>query len=191
LFSLFAGYAIARYRFGAKNIFSFVILATQMLPAPLLLIPIYIIFQKINLVDKLFGLVIVNVAFSMPLCVWLLRSFFMAVPSELEDAAIVDGCTRIGAFFKIYIPLITPGIVATGIFAFIEAWDEFFAANTLINTDKNLVASLGLSTFIGEHTTSWSQIMAGAVLFTLPPLILFLFIQKYLIAGLTSGAVKE
>jgi multiple sugar transport system permease protein len=96
-----------------------------------------------------------------------------------------------GAFFKIYIPLILPGIAATGIFAFILAWDEFFAANTLINTDKNWVASFGLSTFIGEHTTSWSQIMAGAVLFTLPPLILFLFVQRYLIAGLTAGAVKE
>jgi multiple sugar transport system permease protein len=190
IFSLFAGYALAKYKFRAKNTFSFTILATQMLPAPLLLIPIYIIFSKIHIGNTLFGLIVVNVAFSIPLCVMMLRSFFDTIPNELEDAAIVDGCTRMGAFFKIHLPLIIPGTVATSIFSFLIAWDEFFAANTLINSERNWVASVGLSTFIGETIVSWDQIMAAATIFTIPPIILFLLIQKYLVAGLTAGSVK-
>jgi ABC-type glycerol-3-phosphate transport system permease component len=190
IFSLFAGYAISKYKFRAKNTFSFVILATQMLPAPLLLIPMYIIFNRIHILDKLFGLVVANVAFSIPLCVIMLRSFFDTIPNELEEAAIVDGCTRMGTFFRIYLPLITPGIVATSIFSFLISWDEFFAATTLINSEKNWVAAVGISTFIGETVVSWDQIMAAATIFTIPPIILFLFIQKYLVAGLTAGAVK-
>ena len=190
VFSLFAGYAISKYKFRIKNTFSFLILATQMLPAPLLLIPMYIIFNKLHILDSLFGLIVADVAFSIPLCVIMLRSFFDTIPNELEDAAIVDGCTRIGTFFRIHLPLITPGIVATSIFSFLIAWDEFFAANTLINSEKNWVAAVGLSTFIGETVVSWDQIMSAAVIFTIPAIIFFLFIQKYLVAGLTAGSVK-
>ncbi len=190
LFSLFGGYAISRYQFRGKNLFAFFILATQMLPAPLLLIPIYVIFRKFGLLDNLFGLVVVDVAFGIPLCVWMLRSFFDTLPDEIEDAAIVDGCTRMGAFFRIHLRLIAPGIVATSIFAFLIAWDEFFAANTLINTEGRLVASVGLSTLIGERIINWGDIMAAATVFTVPPIVFFLVVQKYLVSGLTAGSVK-
>jgi multiple sugar transport system permease protein len=190
LFSLFAGYAISKYRFSGKDFFSFLILTTQMLPAPLLLIPMYIVFRKFHILDTLFGLIVADVAFSIPLCVWMLRGFFDTLPSELEDAALVDGCTRMGAFYRIHLPLIIPGIVATAIFSFLIAWDEFFAANTLINDETKWVASVGLSTFIGERVVTWDQIMAAATLFTIPAIVFFLFIQKYLVAGLTAGSVK-
>jgi len=190
VFSLLAGYAISKYRFKGKDSFSFLILATQMLPAPLLLIPMYIIFNKVGIIDTLFGLIVANVAFSIPLCVWMLRGFFDTMPDELEDAAIVDGCTRMGAFYRIYLPLIIPGLVATSIFAFLIAWGEFFASYTLINTEANWVAAVGISTFMGEYVVSWDQIMAASTIFTIPAILFFIFIQRYLVAGLTAGSVK-
>jgi multiple sugar transport system permease protein len=190
VFSLFAGYAISKYKFSGRSAFSLMILATQMLPAPLLLIPMYLIFRRFGILDTLFGLVVADVAFSIPLCVWMLKGFFDTLPDELQDAAIIDGCSRMGAFARIYVPLIKPGIAATAVFSFLLAWDEFFAANTITNTESNWVAAVGLSTFVGERVVTWDQIMAAATIFCIPAIIFFLFIQRYLISGLTAGSIK-
>ncbi len=190
LFSLLAGYAISKYRFGGRDAFSFMILATQMLPAPLLLIPMYVIFRALGILDTLFGLVVADVAFSIPLCVWMLKGFFDTLPDDLQDAGIIDGCTRMGAFARIYLPLVMPGTVATGVFSFLLAWDEFFAANTITNTESRWVASVGLSTFIGERVVTWDQIMAAATIFCVPAILFFLLVQRHLVSGLTAGSVK-
>ena len=190
LFSLLAGYAISKYKFSGRNTFSFLILATQMLPAPLLLIPMYTIFRQFGILDTLFGLVVADVAFSIPLCVWMLKGFFDTMPDELQDSAIIDGCTHIGAFYRIYLPLIKPGIAATAVFSFLLAWDEYFAANTITNTESKWVAAVGLSTFIGERVVTWDQIMAAATIFCIPAILFFLLLQRYLISGLTAGSVK-
>jgi multiple sugar transport system permease protein len=190
LFSLFAGYAISKYKFGVRNAFTFFILTTQMLPAPLLLIPMYIIFRKFGILDSLFGLVVADVAFSIPLCVWMLKGFFDTLPDELQDSAIIDGCTRMGVFYRIYLPLVQPGIVATAVFSFLLAWNEFFAANTLTNTESKWVTAVGLSTFIGERVVTWDKIMAAATIFCIPAIVFFLLIQRFLVSGLTAGSVK-
>jgi multiple sugar transport system permease protein len=150
----------------------------------------YIIFRKVYLLNTLSGLVIANVAFSLPLSTWLLKGFFDGIPSDLEAAAMIDGCSRVGAMFRVTFPLALPGIVATAIFSFLVAWDEFFVAFTLTNNPKTWVASVGLSTFIAEFAIEWNLIMASAVIFTLPAILFFLVIQKHLIAGLTAGSVK-
>jgi multiple sugar transport system permease protein len=190
IFSLFAGYAISKYKFHGRDGFAFMILATQMLPAPLLLIPLYVIFREVGIIDSLFGLVVIDVALSIPLCVWMLKGFFDTLPNELQESAIIDGCTRMGVFYRIYVPLMKPGIAATAVFSFLLAWDEFFAANTITNTDSKWVAAVGLSTFIGERVVSWDQIMAAATIFCIPAIVFFLLIQRYLVSGLTAGSVK-
>jgi multiple sugar transport system permease protein len=162
-----------------------------MLPLPVLLIPLYVIYAKLHLINTLYGLVIANVAFSLPLSTWFLKGFFDFIPPELEEAAMIDGCTKVGAMLRITFPLSLPGIVATSIFSFLIAWDEFFVAFTLTNNPKVWVTPVGISTFLSEFSIDWDLIMASAVIFTLPSIIFFLFVQKYLIAGMTAGAVKE
>lgn len=186
-----AGLSLSRY---PKNLLgrttAFSVLLTQMLPATLLVIPIYIVFSQIGLIDSLPGLILADSAFAIPLAVWMMKGFFDGLPTELEEAAQVDGCTELMAYLRITIPLALPGIVAVSIFSFMVAWDEFFFARTLVNSDSNWVLSIGLASFQGEYTLKWADMLAAATLFSIPPLIFFILMQRKLITGLTGGAVK-
>ena len=188
--SINSGYALSRFKTGLTGVFSIFILFTQLLPAALIVVPLFVIFQQTGLYDSLLGLAIADTAFLLPLATWLVKGFFDQIPVEIEEQAMVDGCSRIGAFYRITLPLTIPGLVVVIAMSFIGAWDEFFMARTLTASQDNWVLSVGLTSFRGEFYTEWSELMAASVVFAIPALVFFLFVQKYLVAGLTSGAVK-
>jgi multiple sugar transport system permease protein len=183
-------YALSRFRYRGKTAFAILILTTQMMPPLVLVIPLFIIFRHLRLTDSLTGLILANFAFALPVCVWMLRAIFDSIPQEIEQAARIDGCSYPQVLLRITAPLALPGFVATGIFAFLTSWDEFMFARTVITATEKWVASIGLSSFIGVYLTPWDQTMAAAALFTLPPIVLFLLVQRYFVAGLAAGGVK-
>ena len=183
-------YALSRFRYRGKTSFAILILTTQMMPPLVLVIPLYIIFRALALSDSLTGLALANFAFALPVCVWMLRAIFDSIPEDIEEAARIDGCSYTQVLVRITAPLALPGFVATGIFAFLTSWDEFMFSRTVITATEKWVASIGLSSFIGIYLTPWDQTMAAAALFTLPPVILFLLVQRYFVAGLSAGGVK-
>lgn len=190
MLAILAGYAFARFRlFGGKALL-FGILATQMFPAILLAIPLYILLRQLGLLNSLTGLVLVYTTFALPFCVWMLRNYFMSVPTELDDAARVDGASRLQALFGVILPVAIPGIIATSIFAFILSWNEFLYANTFISSSNKRTVSIGLQSLIGEFTTDWGVLMAGAVVTTIPVVLVFFAVQRFLTQGLAAGAVK-
>jgi multiple sugar transport system permease protein len=186
-----SGYSLSRFRNRFSKAAGFAILTTQMLPATLLLIPMYIIFRDLNLLDNLFGLVLSNTAFALPMGLWMMKSFIDGIPIEIDEAGRIDGCNPLQILFRLIIPLVLPGIVAVATFAFLLAWDDFFFARTFISTESKWLMSVGLNSFIGEYSIQWDQMLSAAVMFSLPPIIFFLFLQKYLIKGLTLGSVKN
>jgi multiple sugar transport system permease protein len=185
-----AAYALSRFKTKTTSIFTILILFSQLLPAALIVVPLFVIFQQLGLYNSLFGLAIADTAFILPVAIWLLKGFFDQIPVELEQQAMIDGCTQLGAFYRVVLPLALPGLVVVVAMSFISGWDEFFLARTLIASQDNWVLSVGLTSFRGEYTLDWSQMMAAAVIFTIPALIFFLFVQRYLVAGLSAGAVK-
>ena len=189
-FSINAGYALSRFRSRLNTVFGLIILLTQMLPASLLVVPFYVIYRQLGLFNTLFGLALADVVFVLPLAIWLMKGFFDSIPVDLEEQAQVDGCTRLGAFYRITLPLSLPGIVVVAVFAFMAGWDEYFFARTLISSENNWVLSVGLTSFKGQYAIDWDGIMGAAVVFTLPAAIFFMFVQRYLVQGLTGGAVK-
>ena len=188
--SINAGYALSRFRGRLPTTFGIFVLVTQMLPATLIVVPLYVIFRQLGIYNTLAGLVIANTAFTLPLATWLMRGFFDRIPVDLEQQAEIDGCTRLGAFYRITLPLSIPGIVVVTVFAFISSWDEFFLARTLISSQNNWVLSVGLTSFEGQYSIAWDEMMATSVVFALPVAVFFLFVQRYLVDGMTSGALK-
>lgn len=188
--SINAGYALSRFRTRINSLFGLVVLLTQMLPATLLVIPFYVIFRELKLINNLLGVILANTTFALPLSIWLMKGFFDSIPADLEEQAQVDGCRRVGAFYRITLPLALPGLVVVAVFAFMISWDEFFFARTLISSQDLWVLSVGLNSFQGQYTVEWNEMMAAAVVFTIPAALFFLLIQRYLIRGLTGGAVK-
>lgn len=189
LFAAWGGYAMSRWRTRGVGVASYLTLATQMMPGIVLMIPIYRAFVSIGLVGELRGLVTANLLFSLPVATWLLKSIFDSIPEELEDAARVDGCNRLGVLFRITLPLAGPGVVATGVFAFVNAWNEYMFARLIITESSDWVGSMGIASFFGELSTPWPEVMAAAIIFAVPPALLFLAFQRYFVAGL-SGATK-
>ena len=191
LLAIFSGYALSRFhRRGRKSIFTS-ILITQMFPLPMFLITFYIMFMRLKLLNSYTGLIIAYTSFSLPFCIWMIKGFFDKIPLELEEAALIDGCSRMSALWRVVIPLVSPGVVAIGIFAFLSAWDEFMFSLTLMSQDamRTLPPGIVLS-FVGEFDVRWEDMMAASVVATLPVLIVFLILQKYLVEGLTAGDVK-
>ena len=183
-------YALSRFRYRAKNAFALTILTTQMIPPLVLVIPLFTIFIKLKLTDKIVGLIVANFVFALPVVAWMMKAIFDSIPEEIEEAARIEGASWPYILMRITGPIALPGIVATGIFSFLQAWDEFMVARTIVTATERWVASIGLASFIGIYITPWDEIMAAAVVFTLPPVILFLCVQRYFIAGLGEGAVK-
>lgn len=190
LVSIFAGYALARFRIPLRRYLLVVVLATQMFPMVVLIIPFFIVMRDLGLLGSLWGLVIAYLSFTTPLAVWILRGFFLGVPEELEQAALVDGCTRFGAMWRVILPLAGPGIAACAIFSWIAAWNEFLFALTFVKDDSLRTLPLALQAFVGRATTDHGAIMAASVLFTLPVVLFFLFVHKRLTTGMVAGAVK-
>lgn len=188
--SMLNAYAMCRFRFRGKNGFLMMLLGTQLLPIVMLLIPLFIIFRKIGLTDSLWALILFDVVIQTPFNSTLMKGFMDAVPYSLEEAGMIDGATRLQIFCRIVIPVMLPGIVATTAFAFIGCWNEFTVAYIFTNAGSNFTVPVGLSTLIGEYSTDYGQLAAGALIGLLPPLALFAYIQKYLVQGLSAGAVK-
>lgn len=191
LVAILAGYALARFRMPLRRALVLVVLATQMFPVVVLLIPLFIVMRNLGLLASLWGLVIAYLAFSTPLMIWILRGFFLSIPPELEDAALVDGCTRFGAMWRVILPLAGPGIAACAVFCWMAAWNEFLFALTFVGRQDSLrTLPVALTAFAGREATDHGAIMAASVLFTLPVVIFFLFVHKRLTTGLVAGAVK-
>ena len=188
--ALLAALALAKFRFYGRKGSIVAIFAVQMVPLNALIIPLYITLSRVHQVDKLSGLVVTYLTFVLPFCVWTMRGFVAGVPKELEEAAMVDGSTRLGAFFRIMLPLIGPGLVATSIFAFIQAWNEYIMAYVLIQSPENQTLMLWLANFTTLRGTDWGPLMAGATLAALPVVAFFVLIHRKIAFGLTAGAVR-
>lgn len=191
ILSILGGYALARYKFKGKEVSVLFILMTQMVPALLVIIPMYIIFTKMNIINTYLSLFLYYTAANLPFCLITMRSFFERIPFALEEASWIDGCTRVGGLIKIILPSMLSAIVAIFAFAFIGAWNELIGATIFINTQDMWTIPVGLKSLVGKNDIKWGQLMAGATLGLLPTGIMFLFMQKYIVSGLTSGAVKE
>ncbi len=188
--SALAGYSFSRFRFPGRQGLMYAILVGQMLPGVVLLLPLYVHLKGLRLLDTHLGLGIVYMTFAIPLCTWLLKGFFDTIPPDLEEAAMVDGCSRVGAMARIALPLAAPGIVATALFAFITAWNDFMFALAILSTPAKFTIGLGLLAYQQEYFFQWNTLMAGGILMSLPALALYLCLQRYLVTGLTRGSVK-
>ncbi|GGQ57071.1 carbohydrate ABC transporter permease [Streptomyces asoensis] len=186
---LLAALAISRFAFRGRKIVIVGILAVQMIPLVAMIIPVFLLLNDLDQYDKLSGLIITYLTFILPFTVWTLRGFIVNIPKELEEAAMVDGCSRTGAFVRVVFPLLAPGMVATSVYGFIQAWNEYLYALMLLS-QKNQTATVWLSNFSTKHGTEYAPMMAGATMMALPIVALFLLVQRKMAAGLTAGAVK-
>ncbi|HXX38348.1 MAG TPA: carbohydrate ABC transporter permease [bacterium] len=185
-----AAYGLSRFRSAPVDVLGFLMLVGQMVPVTVLTIPFYVLFRQLHLIDTLTGIVVATTTFSVPMCLWMLKGFFDGVPRELDEAALTDGCTRLGALYRVILPSALPGVVAAAIFGFMLGWNEFFFASTFLSTETKWVATVGLVTYMGQYFVEWSALMATAFVITIVPAILFLVTQRYMMAGITQGAVK-
>ncbi|MEJ2043014.1 MAG: carbohydrate ABC transporter permease [Reinekea sp.] len=188
---VFASYALSRWsQLKLTKAVSGALLVSQMIPGVLLLVPLYILMRNLGLLSTYAALIIVYCTFMVPLVIFMLKGFFDGIPRELEEAADVDGCSRLGYIFRILIPVSIPGILATSVFAFIAAWNEFMFGYVLINDDARRTLTPGILIFKGAHQTDWASLTAASVMAVLPVAIGFIFLQRYLVEGLSAGAVK-
>ncbi|MEM5583924.1 MULTISPECIES: carbohydrate ABC transporter permease [unclassified Roseibium] len=185
-----AGYAFSRFDFRGKRLVVALMLITQMFPLLMIIAPIYKIVAAVGLLNSLTSLIIVYTAFNIPFATFLMQSFFDGIPKDLEEAGMIDGCTRFEALRKIILPLTLPGLAATLGFVFTAAWSELLFALMLINSNDTMTFPVGLLTFVSKFSVDWGQMMAAGVLALVPSCLFFIFIQRYLVQGLTSGAVK-
>jgi N,N'-diacetylchitobiose transport system permease protein len=186
-----AAVALAKYRFNGRRIFILAMIGIQMLPGAGLIIPLYVVLARYHQVNALTGVVITYLTFALPFCVWTLRGFILGIPKDLEEAAMVDGSTRLGAFVRILLPLVAPGLVATSVFAFITTWNEYIFARILLNDQSKQTITVWLSFFLGtSRQTDWAGLMAASTLTAVPVVVFFLIVQRRIAFGLTAGAVR-
>jgi N,N'-diacetylchitobiose transport system permease protein len=183
--------ALAKFRFTGRKAFVVLMIVIQMLPANALIIPLYVVLARYHQTGKLSGVIVTYLTFVLPFSIWTLRGFVMGIPKELEEAAMVDGSTRVGAFVRILLPLVAPGLVATAVFAFIQAWNEFIFAYILLTDAQKQTLTIWLSGFYGtSQGTDWGGLMAASTLTAVPVVVFFLLVQRKIAFGLTAGAVK-
>ncbi|MBI3039480.1 carbohydrate ABC transporter permease [bacterium] len=186
-----AAFGFSQFRFPGRKTGLYLFLCVQMFPGAVLLLPLFRLLSWFGLLDNYLGLVIAYCTISLPFCVWMLKGFFDTIPKAIIEAASIDGLTHFQTFYKIVLPLSLPGIAVTGFFSFITAWNEFMFANTFLFDSDKMTLAVGLKTFLSEKQSFWELLSPGSVIVTLPILLFFLVAQKWLISGLTSGAVKE
>jgi multiple sugar transport system permease protein len=185
-----AAYAMARFKILSRPEFTSAVLLTYMFPPILLGIPLFVIFSKVGLADSYAGLIFAHTTFALPFVMWMMRDFFLAVPIEIEEAAMVDGCSRLRLLCIVVLPIVRPGLVAAGVFTFMLSWNDYIYALILLKSESRKTISVGISLFIDSTTVEPGLMMAGAGLITVPVLICFMFVQRYLVQGLAMGAVK-
>lgn len=188
--AVLAALGFARYSIVGGNYLLLGVLLSQLFPLVLLVPPYYSLMRNLGILNSHLSLIIAYISFALPFSIWMLTGYVRAIPVELEEAAMVDGSSRLGAHLRITLPLAGPGLAATVIYCFILAWNEFLFATTFITSPNLRTLPIGLQAFIGEYQTDWNLLMAGAVVTTLPVVVLFIFLQRFLVAGLTAGAVK-
>jgi arabinogalactan oligomer / maltooligosaccharide transport system permease protein len=185
-----AGYAISRYRFMGRGAMLSGLLITQMFPATMLLLPLFVVLMQLNLLNSYIGLVVIYSATALPFCVWQMKGYYDTIPVALEEAATIDGCSQWQAFSKVVLPLAAPALVITALFSFMTAWNEYVIANVVLQDLEMFTLPLGLRMFQGSMTTQWGLYAAGALIVSIPVVALFVVLSRYLIGGLTLGAVK-
>ncbi len=190
LLAILPAYALSRFRFHGKGVLGFVLFATQMLPEAMLVVPLYAIFAKLLLLDTLGGLILANAAFTVPVITWILKGAIDGVPLEIEEAARIDGCSRLDIVLGIVLPVVAPTLAAASVIAFFHGWNEYVFAQTLILSQELRTASVGLASFVGELSTPIHTVMAIGVMYTLPAVAFYLMVQRYVVAGMTAGSVK-
>lgn len=188
--SILAAYGLHKLKFYGNKLVERSLLITYAFPGVILLIPMYLMLGKIGLLNSYFALILINVTFSTPFAVWMLKAFFKTIPNEIEEAASIDGASKIIILSKIILPLALPGIASVSIFCFIISWTEYMFASIMISGNDLKTLPVGLASIVGQYQIDWGFLLAGATLASLPVIILFLFVGKYFVSGLTDGAVK-
>jgi len=190
LVSAYMGYSFSKFRYRGRRSLMYFVLASQMFPQALLLVTLYTVFAAYNLLNTYTALVLSFTTFTLPLCVWMLKGFFDTIPDELIEAARVDGASRLRIIHSIILPLSAPGLIAAGLFAFVRGWNDFVFALTLAGPDKQTLPPGLVNTYIGEASTAWPELMAASLVVSLPVAIAFIALQRFLVGGMTAGAVK-
>lgn len=190
IFSTLAGYGVSRFHFRGKGLYLTFLLVTQMVPTIMLLIPFYKIMTQIGLVDTLLGLVVTYITLTIPVCSWMMMGYFDSISQEIDQAAFIDGAGSFRTFWQIILPLILPGIVATAIYAFVMGWNEYMFAVILMSSENLKTVPVGVGQLVTQNKIEWNDMMAASLVATVPVSIIFIFLQKYMVNGLTAGAVK-
>lgn len=187
--AILAGYGLARFTFIGNRGMLLIVVAAQMFPAVMLAIPLFTTVKALGLLNSLVGLSVVYISFALPFCIWLMRNYFLSVPVETEEAAMIDGCSRFQALWRVVLPPALPGVMAAAVFTIIQVWEEFLYANTFIDTDRKWTLSVGMNSLIGEYTTDWGRLLAAGVLVMIPVLAIFAYLQRY-VTAVAGGGVK-
>lgn len=185
-----AGYSISRFKGPVFALFVALLLLLQMLPSMLVIVPVFLIYKSLRINNTHLGLILCYSTASLTFCIWMLKGFFDSVPFEVEESAMIDGCSQFASFARIILPVSTPGLATVAIFSFVRSWNEYMMARILIQADNLKTINLGLQKFVQEYLVDWARLSAGAVIATVPTILFLMFAQKYLVQGLTSGAVK-
>jgi arabinogalactan oligomer / maltooligosaccharide transport system permease protein len=185
------GYAFSRFRFIGRKATMLAILTTQMFPATMLLLPLYILIAKLGLVNTYLGLMVFYTSTALPFCVWQMKGFYDTIPASLEEAARIDGCSRAQAFWSVILPLATPGLVITALFSFMTAWSEYIVAAQVMQDEQMFTLPLGIKSFQASLSSQWGLYAAASILVSIPVVVVFLLLSKYLVSGMTLGSVKE
>ena len=190
-FSTLAGYGCSRFNFRGRGSFLAFLLVTQMFPSIMMLIPYYKVLQTFRLINTLAGLMVVYISFTIPMLTWMMTGYFEGIPKELDEAALIDGCSRFRTFRQIILPLTLPGLISAAIYAFIQGWNEYMFALILMTNDRLKTLPVGIGMMNGYYRIMWNDLMAASIVSSIPLLLIFLFLQKYFVSSLTAGAVKQ
>ena len=187
---MLAAYGFSRFRFRGNRPLMFLFLVTQMVPAILLLLPYFVTMRVLGLLDSYVGLVLAYSSFALPFCTWMLKGFFDSIPREIDEAAMIDGASRLQALLRVVVPLALPGMAATGLFAFLVSWNHYLFALGLATSPQMYTLPVGIALSIGEFRIAWPDLMAGAAIASVPTILVYSFLERYFVQGLTAGAVK-